>query len=368
MKLIFTGGGTGGHVNPAVAMAVEAKTRFDCCDILFIGRTGGSENRAAISAGLGIETLEVSGISRSLSLKNLSSIAKALRAEHSARKIIRNFAPDAVIGTGGYVCWPVLHAAKRLGFPTLIHESNAYPGLVTRLLSPGCDRVLLNNIATANHLRRQDNVIEVGNPLRRGFSNLSRAAARRHLGLSERDIFVLSFGGSLGAKVLNDACIGVMRNYCLRKSHVKHLHACGERYFDSYRGTELAVGRDGCKILPYVDNMPSILPAADIAICRCGAMTLSEIALAKVPAILIPSPNVTDNHQYKNGKLFSDGGGAIMITEKELSAGLLEEQLRGLADSPQRRRQMSISIGKFAKADATRLCIDEIEAVIGGSD
>ena len=364
MRLIFSGGGTGGHVYPALAMIEEAKERWKDCEILFIGRRGGAENRAIENAGIPKKELNVSGISRRLTPKNIQSVLRAILAEHSARKIIRDFTPDAVIGTGGYVCWPVLHAAQALGVPTLIHESNAYPGLVTRMLSPRCDRVLINTSKTLENLKRSDNAVEVGNPLRKSFGSISRIDARKRLRLSERDILILSFGGSIGASKLNEACINAMKSFSLSKRNITHIHGTGTRYFKEYEDSALAKEGGRCRILPYIDDMPAFLFAADIVICRCGAMTLSEISLAKTPAILIPSPNVTDDHQYKNARLYADAGGAIVITEDTLTADLLVKKLQMLAESRALRKKMSECISKFAKINSSKMCLEEIEAVI----
>ena len=365
MRFVFTGGGTGGHIYPAIAIAEEIRARYPDSAILFIGRSAGEENRAVEKAGIPITTLKVSGISRKLTPKNLKSILLALRAEQEARKILRDFAPDAVVGTGGYVCWPVLHAASALGIPTAIHESNAYPGLVTRLLSKKCDLTLLGNGATASYLPKAKRTVEVGNPLRREFKVTTKAAAREGLGIFGGKRLLISFGGSIGATKINDACLALMKNFSAKNKSVVHIHATGKRYFDEYaqRAKHLP---DNCRLVPYIDDMPLLLSAADGVICRCGAMTITEIAATKTPAILIPSPNVTDNHQYKNGKLAAETGGAFLITEDELTEEVLEEKVRRLFESDTENRKMASRIAGLIRPGATEKCVLEILNISGG--
>ncbi len=364
MRLIFTGGGTGGHVYPAIAIAEEMRAKYPDTELLFIGRCGGDENRAAEGADIPLKTLNVRGISRSLSPRNLSSIFLALRAEMSARKIIRDFAPDAVIGTGGYVSWPVLHAAHALGIPTAIHESNAYPGLVTRLLSKHCDLTLLGNGAAAGYLKNAKHISTVGNPLRRGFKTISKEAARSRLGIYGNRRLLVSFGGSIGATKVNDACISLMKSFSSSRRDIIHIHATGKRFFDEYtRITESLP--NNCLPVPYIDDMPLVLSAADAVICRCGAMTLAEIAATKTPAILIPSPNVTDDHQYKNGKTAAESGGAFLITEGELTEARLTECVKRILDSDAEGRKMSRCIASLARPHAAEKCAIEIRGIIG---
>ena len=365
MKLIFTGGGTGGHVYPAVAIAEEMRAKRPDTKLLFIGRSGGDENRAVETADIPLTTLNVRGISRNLSPKNLGSIILALRAEISARKVIKDFAPDAVIGTGGYVSWPVLHAAHALGIPTAIHESNAYPGLVTRILSKHCDLTLLGNRVTAGYLKNARRLSVVGNPLRRGFKATSKQTARSRLGIYGGRRLLVSFGGSIGATKVNDSCISLMKSFSAKRKDIIHIHATGKRYFDEYARQSESLP-DNCKLVPYIDDMPTVLSAADAVICRCGAMTLAEIAATGTPAILIPSPNVTDDHQYKNGKSVAESGGALLIEEEDLTEERLAECVKRIVDSAAKNRKMSKCIASLARTNAAEGCVFEIMGIIGG--
>ncbi len=347
MKIIFCGGGTSGHINPALAIAEKIKNKLPNTEILFIGRDGGFENRAVKRAAIPLITLKIEGIPRKISLKTFKNIKLALDAKKEAAEIIKDFSPDAVVGTGGYVCWPVIKAANELNIPTLIHESNVYPGLVTKLLSPRCHKTLLNYEETKKHLKYKSCSV-VGNPIRSDFSNLSRSHARSSLGLKENDIFILSFGGSGGAERLNEVLVSLMQKSIKNTNGVFHIHATGNKYYDRYKSIDLKESNERCKILPFIDDMPKFMAAADIVIARSGAATISEIALVGASSILIPSPHVTNNHQYKNAKLLSDSSSCILIEESDLT----EELLRGKIELLLKDRELRKSIGKRVKAFA----------------
>lgn len=331
MKILLTGGGTAGHVYPALAMAEAVKNKYSDAEFVFIGRAGGDENKAVSLAGYKLHTLDVVGISRRLTPKNLSAISKALRAVGKAKRLIHAEAPDMVIGTGGYVCWPVLRAACAMKIPTLIHESNAYPGLVTRLLSKKCDAVLLGFGEAERHIKGAKRIYTVGNPVRDAFRAISREDARRALGISPSELFILSFGGSLGAERLNEAVLGWFEHADGKRYRLTHVHATGRRHFaelEKRRGAQK--NASPLRIVPYVDNMPLWLSAADLAITRSGAMTVAELCTAGIPSVLIPSPNVTDDHQHKNALEMQRSGRSILMPESELSAEALTKLLESL--------------------------------------
>ncbi len=367
MNVILTGGGTAGHVSPAIAVAEEIMIREPGAKILFIGREGGGENEAVRKAGIPLATLKIQGIRRKITLDNAKSVYYALRAFREARKIIQDFEPDVILGTGGYVCWPVIRAGQRLNIPTAIHESNATPGLTTRLLSKKCDKDLVNHSDTKQYLKKGCASVEVGNPLRRGFKKENRSEARKELALGQDDVFILSFGGSIGAQRLNEAVIGVMEEYSARESNVKHIHAVGKRYFESVKDSKFIKGACGCKIVDYIDNMPTLLSAADIVIARAGAMTISEIASVGVAAILIPSPNVSDNHQFKNAKKLSDEDAAVLIEEKNLTAESLKSAVKSLKNDKNARKNKAKNISHFSTPNSAKLIVNELKMLISGS-
>ena len=362
MRAIIAGGGTAGHVTPGISIAETILNYEKGSDILFIGRDGGDENGIIKRRGFELKTLKISGFSRKLSAKNIKNAFSVMSALAQARRIIREFVPDVVIGTGGYVCWPVLKAAQIARIPTVLHESNVTPGLSTRLLASKCTRVLLNFPGSEKELKRTDNAVVVGNPMQSGLIHDTRDAARKRLGITSGEFFILSFGGSGGAEVLNKHAIALMQNYCLRVSKVKHVHATGRRYYSAIKSAYpmLASGRGGCIIYPFIDDMATYMRAADIVICRCGAMTLSEVATTATVPILIPSPNVTDDHQYKNGKLFVDRGAALMIEESELNDRTLIDAVRYLENNPQLRLKMQKKLKEFSTENSRELIYGQL--------
>ena len=364
MDIILTGGGTAGHVSPALAIAEEILDNDPKSRILFIGREGGGENAAVLKAGLELKTLNIQGIKRKLTLDNARRIYHALRARREAKSIIREFKPDVILGTGGYVCWPVIRAGAKLGIPTAIHESNITPGLTTRLLSTKCKRVFLNHEDTKKYLSQRANTLTVGNPLRKDFKKIKRNDARRTLGIKEDEIFILSFGGSIGAEKLNEVVLEVMQSYSLSDKKIRHIHATGKRYFDSVKNTPLARGERGCKVLPYIDNMPTMLSAADIVISRAGAMTISEISAVGVASILVPSPNVSDNHQLKNAQKLKEVGAALMIEEKNLTVESLKNSINDLKNDENGRKNRAKRILGFSSPDAQKRIVKELKSVI----
>ena len=359
MRILLTGGGTAGHINPAIAIAEIIKQNCPQAEIAFVGTPNGMENRLVGQAGYPLYPVRVMGFSRSLSPSNLKAAWYALTSPRKARQILADFCPDAVIGTGGYVSWPLLSAAASVGIPCALHESNALPGLTTRRLAPKMDAVWLNFRETAEHpsLKRA-NTVHTGNPLRQGFFTVTRKEARAALGIADDRLVLLSFGGSRGAAVLNDVCLGADGDLFAELPHLLHIHACGTRYYD-----ECALRckkREGAILLPYIDRMPLYMGASDIVICRAGAMTLSELALCKKCAILIPSPNVTDNHQHKNASVLQNAGAAILLEEKTLTPQILTERILALFASEAERKTLSKKIYTFAMPHTGQILWREI--------
>lgn len=367
MKLLFCGGGTSGHINPAIAVAEEARRRDKHTQILFIGRDGGNENEEIKKSGFTLKTIKVQGLMRSLSLNNIARIFTAFKAKCEAEKIIKEFNPDVILGTGGYVCWPVLSAGRKLKIPIAIHESNVLPGLTTKLLASRCDTVFLGRNDTKKYLGKNVKTVTVGNPLRRGFVKMTRKEARRILGINDDEIFILSFGGSIGAEKLNEIVISVIENHSSKKENVKHIHATGQRYFESINSQYKGEGSNGCRIIPYIYNMPTALKAADVVISRCGAMTISELAEVGVASILIPSPNVSGNHQLKNALYLSKRDAAILIEEKDLTESSLTEQLLRLENDKIGRKNRAKNIKALATPNSSKKIVDELLMLIFSS-
>jgi UDP-N-acetylglucosamine--N-acetylmuramyl-(pentapeptide) pyrophosphoryl-undecaprenol N-acetylglucosamine transferase len=367
----MTGGGTGGHINPAVAIANTIKKNHPQADIAFVGTKRGKEKELVPKEGYPLYFVDVQGISRSLSPRNIKALYLAWISPYRAKKLLLQYRPDFVVGTGGYACWPVMKAASKLGIPTAVHESNALAGLAIRKLQGCVDRIFINFEHTENQFaeRNRHKVMHVGNPLREGFGGLSHEAARKKLGLREGEKMVLSFGGSLGAERINEAILDLMGEYAAAHPEVRIIHSCGSvKYAPVYeefckRGLDAL---PNVTLTPYIYDMPTQMAAADVVICRAGAMTISELALMKKASVMIPSPNVTDNHQYKNAKVLSDAGAATLIEESELTEGRLAREIAYLAENVAQREKMEANIARFAEKNAGKLILREIQQLTEG--
>lgn len=341
VKIVFCGGGTAGHVYPALAMAEMISERYKGAEAIFFGRRGGDENAAITRCGYKLIELEVEGLARRHPIRSVRALRLAWRARSEAKEKLSELCPRVVIGTGGYVSWPVLSTAISLGIPTLIHESNASPGLVTRLLGRRCNAVMLGFEAAADRLGGADTVY-TGNPVRREIGRLGRREARRRLGIACGIPLVLSFGGSLGAERMNAAVIDAASKAEALPHGTLWVHATGKRHFESVSGLAKEHKSKGClRILPYVEDMPLWLAAADIAVTRGGAMTLAELCAARLPAIIIPSPNVTDDHQTKNAEALMRAGAVSLLSESELTGDRLLSEVGALISESGRRTAMS---------------------------
>ncbi len=358
MRVLMTGGGTAGHINPALAIADKIKKEQPDAEILFVGAKGRMETRLVPAAGYSIQTVTVRGFQRRLSFKNIGrnvlAAVNVITSSVAASKIVREFRPDIAIGTGGYVSGPVLREAIRHGVPVVVHESNAYPGVTVKMLAKEGATVLLCSEAARKHLPAACEAIVTGNPLRPDFLTQQRDAARAALGLDERP-FVLSFGGSLGARYINEAMAEVLaRSH--REGRLQHMHGTGKTGWDSMSAALDAAGvplaGDGITVREYIDNMPTCMAAADLVICRCGAMTLSELPAAGVPSILIPSPYVAENHQYHNAMTLVEQDAAVCIEEKDLTGDRLWAEICAITEDAGRMAAMAANVRRMAIADA----------------
>ena len=343
MRVLLCGGGTAGHVIPAIAMGEMIQKHFRNSVIAFAGRSGGDENRAYLKTGHRLYTVDILGISHSLSINNAKSFIKVLKSSRKATEVLKEFKPDLIIGTGGYVCYPFIRQGQRLGIPTMIHESNAYPGLVTRLLGKRCDCVMLNISETQNYLKRKDNVTVVGIPTLTEFNSVSKIEARRKLGIKAGELLIVSFGGSLGSGALNETIPELIMRYTSKLPNVRHVHSTGRANYDDIkkRFPSLFSADNRVKIVPYIENMPLLLTAADLAITRSGAITLAELSRSATPSILIPSPNVTANHQYKNAQYAKTLGMAEILEENELTPETVNSLISDFIKCPTKLEAMS---------------------------
>lgn len=369
MRVLMTGGGTAGHINPALAIAETIRKNDPSAVIEFVGVRNGKEVDLVPREGYRLHFVRAMGIRRSLSPQNIKALYLALHAPHAkdTLAILDEFKPDIVIGTGGYASWPIMKAAANRGIPTAIHESNALPGKTVRQLQRSVDRIWINFPQTAQRLKSKEKILHVGNPLRGGFGAMTRERAKEQLGIDQDQLLVLSFGGSLGAETVNQAVIAVMKDLIAERSDVIHVHAAGKRDYENCKKAYLEAGLSelaGCIITDYIYDMPVRMAAADVIISRAGAMTLSELALMKKAAILIPSPYVADNHQYLNAKTLADADAACLVEESTLENGALIEALREMIEDTGRRSQYEKQVAQFADASANRRIWEDIQKLI----
>ena len=355
MRVIMTGGGTGGHIYPAIAIADKIVERSNDTEVLFVGTTHGLEKDLVPHAGYEIRFITVRGLDRKNLLKNFKVLADYNKGKKQAKKIIEEFRPDVVIGTGGYASGPVVRVAAAMGIPSYIQEQNAFPGVTNKMLEKHVKKVFLGFEEAEKYFKHPEKHVVTGNPVRADFFFFFRNESRKKLGLSDDDFMLLSFGGSQGAGRINRAMIDVVRKYNGEKN-MQVYFATGKAYYDPVM-TEIGdMGidtADNIHIMEYISDMQVYLSAADLVVARSGALTVSEIAICGRPSILVPSPNVTGDHQTFNAKAIADKGGAVLLPEPELSGESLCEEIEKLRKDNERLAEMAVNARKSAPMDAT---------------
>ncbi|MBP3313766.1 MAG: undecaprenyldiphospho-muramoylpentapeptide beta-N-acetylglucosaminyltransferase [Oscillospiraceae bacterium] len=359
MKLVFTCGGTGGHIYPAIAVANMFRQREKDCEILFIG-SDGMEQDIVPRAGFPLKSVKVSGFQRKLTPKalceNLRTFFTLRSSMAEVKKILQEFSPDCIIGTGGYASFPALKMGAKLGIPTVVHESNAVPGLATRLVADQVDRILVAFPQCRENYRNPEKVVVTGTPTREEFLYTSREKARKDLQLDERPM-VLSCWGSLGAREMNKKIADFMVLES-QEDRFQHIHATGSYGWRWMPDHVRALGLDlekhpNLRMQEYIYDMPSAMAATDLMICRAGAATISELTVSSTPAIIVPSPNVADNHQEKNARVLEQAGAAVVIREQELTAEKLLSTVEDLLQNPEKLIKMRKALTTLAVVDAT---------------
>ena len=372
MNVIFTCGGTGGHINPAIAVANILKERQPDIRILFIGAQGHMEEKLVPAAGFELVTLPGSGLSRKLNLagikKNFNAVKCVLSAVGKCKKIIREFDADVVVGTGGYASFPALLAASQIKVPTVVHEANAVPGLTTKMAAAVADRVLVCFEESVHCYKNPEQVEVVGMPVRQEFLFCNKEAARKELGIDDGKPVVVSAFGSQGAKVMNETMADMMPMEQADGFPFHHIHATGSFGKEWMPERVKKNGVDYEKepmldIREYIYNMPTVMAAADVIIGRAGSATCNEIAAAGVPCILIPSPNVTNNHQEKNARVLETAGGAVVALEKDCTSEKIYELVTGLLADENRRQEMTKALHGLVKSDSAQRICDIVETL-----
>ena len=367
MKFLFTCGGTAGHINPALAVAGRIKELLPESEFLFIGAEGRMETDLVPRAGFDIRTVHITNIHRGFSMEdikhNLATLKNVVTSTGAAKRILREFCPDVAVGTGGYVCYPVLRAAHELGIPTAVHESNAVPGLTTKMLEGSVNAVMVGFEESRANYKHPERVVVTGTPVRGEFLHADKRAAKRALGLDEDKPLVASVWGSLGAQHMNE----IMTDFIVR--------ACANPFFGLIHSTgksgyakmtaklnEEKPGYEklGMDVRAYIYNMPTVMAAADLVLCRAGASTLAELTAMGKPAVLVPSPNVTNNHQEKNARVLEAAGGAKVLLETEFTADSLLGLVSELLHHPEQLEVMSEEMRSLGVPDATDRIADMV--------
>ena len=369
MKILLAGGGTAGHINPALAIAGYIRQKRPDTEFLFIGNRDGMEQRLVPQAGFEIKSITISGFKRSLDPKSMLENAKTVRrtftSSAEAKKIIKEFQPDICIGTGGYVSGPVVREAAKLGVPCIIHEQNAYPGVTNKMLAKRVKKVMLA-VEAAKPYFKDAPIVVTGNPVRGEILTADKKSSRAKLGLDQRPV-VLSFGGSLGARRINEAVADLIARSG-KDGRYQHIHAYG-KYGGDFPELVKEKGADiencpNLDIRPYIDNMSECMAAADLVICRAGAITLSEIQAMGKPAILIPSPNVAENHQYHNAMALVNAGAAEILEESELSGESLISKADSMLQDEETLAKFSENSKKMAITNANERIYSVVKQVL----
>jgi len=370
VNILFTCGGTAGHINPAVALARMFRERDRDCQVLFVGADKGMETRLVPKEGFELKTVTITNFRRSVTPAaighNLKTVVNMARSDRQAKAILDDFKPDLVVGTGGYASYPVVKAAAKRGIPTAVHESNAVPGLTTKALSKVTDVVMVGFAESRAHYDRPEKVVVTGTPVRGDFFRYTRAQAREKLGLTDSRPLLLSYWGSLGAEVMN----GYMTDFIVLESKAgapfRHIHGAGRDFARMTRDLSAAGAWEcpGVEVREYIYDMPLVMAAADLVLCRSGASTISELAAIAKPSILVPSPNVTADHQTKNAKLLADAGGAVLLPERECSGQRLYDEVERLLGSVQDRQEMSRKLSAMAVPDANEKIYETLKGLL----
>jgi UDP-N-acetylglucosamine--N-acetylmuramyl-(pentapeptide) pyrophosphoryl-undecaprenol N-acetylglucosamine transferase len=350
MKVIVSGGGTGGHIYPALALIREIQKQETNTEVLYIGSEKGLESDIVKRAGIPFRAIEISGFKRKLSFDNVKTVARFLKGVSKSKKYIKEFKPDVVIGTGGYVCGPVVYAASKLGVPTVIHEQNSVPGLTNKFLSKYVDKVAVC-FEQAEAFFPSEKVVMTGNPRASEVLNQDGIKGKKDVGLSLNKKSVLIVGGSRGARPINDALLSVIKE--AGQKPYEFLYVTGDVHYERVVKQLKEAGAQGNVIVkPFLHNMPEVLSGVDLIVARAGATTLSEITALGLPSILVPSPYVTNNHQEKNARALSDNDAATLCLEADLTGERLLESIDEILLNEQKLKDMRTASKKLGMPHA----------------
>ena len=371
MRVIFTCGGTAGHVNPALALAGYMREKDPDTAVLFVGTPTGMERELVAKAGYDYAAVEVSSFQRKLNAEgirhNLHTLRVLASSGRQARAILRDFKPDLVVGTGGYASYPMVKAAARAHIPTAVHESNSVPGLTTRMLEEYADVIMVGFEDCRQHYRHPERIMVTGTPVRGDFFEKTPLEARQNLAFDDGRPVVVSFWGSLGASHMNEAMVDFFRREDAEGYPFRHIHAAGKGSWPAMEQKlrELGLPRSPrLDVRRYIYDMDVVMAAADVVLCRAGASTISELTALGKPTVMVPSPYVTNNHQEKNARLLETHGGAVVITEPEATGGGLYDAVSAILSDSEKRSSMARAMKELGIPDATERIYDTVMALV----
>lgn len=361
MHILFAGGGTAGHINPALAIAEYIKERHPDVKISYIGTAEKLEAKLVPEKGYDFYTIDVAGFMRKITpkniVKNISAVKKAITSSTHSKKLLKKLNPDIVVGTGGYVSGPVLKQAQKLGFKTAIHEQNAFPGITTKMLSKGADAVMLAMPEAEKYLKLNKKPVITGNPIRPELLKISKEEARKKLGIDNRPL-ILSFGGSLGARRVNESVAELIKWHNGTDKYY-HIHGTGKVGYEPMKESLKDITLSSCiDVREYISDMDICMAAADLVISRAGAITLGEIGVCGKPSVLIPSPYVAENHQFHNAMTLKNNGAAEIIEEKDLNGKILIKTVSKMLEDETKLQNMSRAAKESSINDANERIYD----------
>ena len=366
MKAIIAAAGTAGHINPGIAIANKIKQEDKNSKIIFIGTTRGLENDLVPRAGYELKTISAYGLSKKISIDNLKKMYKTLKGYKEAENIIREFKPDIVIGTGGYICGATITAARKLKIPTMLHESNSFPGKAVKLLAKKTDTILVSFESAIPRIKNAKNVVYTGTPVKikkKEYSINEKLSIIKKIGLNEIKPIILVFGGSQGARKINESIIDIIKDK--KNKDYQIIWATGTKQYDLIKeeleNNKININNiENIKVIPYIYNMEEIMNVVDIIVSRSGAMTITEISNLGKPSILVPLPNVSNNHQLYNAKVLEEIGAAKIILDNELDGKILNETIESVIKDKNKLRQMGINALKISTDNVENKIYKEI--------
>ena len=370
MRAIIAAAGTGGHINPGLAIANKIKEKEENSEILFIGTNRGLENDLVPRAGYKLETINAHGLERKITIENFKNLYATYKSIDEAKKIIKEFKPDILIGTGGYICVPTVIAAKKMNIPVILHESNAFPGIAVKLFKKKADKILVGFKEAKERLDNRENVIVTGNPIKLKkleYDENKKEKIKIELGLKPNIPVVLVFGGSQGAQSINRSFIEIIVNK--KNKDYQIMWAVGPEQYNKIKAELNKVNVniekiDNAKIVPYIYNMEEVMNISDLIVCRSGAMTITEISVVGKPAIFIPFPYATENHQEYNARVLEKVNAARIILDKDINSEILGNSINEIIKDKTKLGEMGKNASKIAKPNVEDEIYKEIKKVI----